>query len=72
MASRYRPRLGRRRSARFAAAPEALDDNHAAAATGARRPMIGCSAGGHVRVALVKYWLSVNDEEQEKRFQDRM
>jgi len=34
--------------------------------------MIGCSAGGHVRVALVKYWLSVNDEEQEKRFQDRM
>ena len=32
MASRYRPRLGRRRSARFAAAPEALDDNHAAAA----------------------------------------
>ena len=24
------------------------------------------------RIILVKYWFSVNDEEQEKRFQDRM
>jgi hypothetical protein len=38
--------FGRWRAARCAAAPEALDDDHAAAATRARRAMVCCGAGG--------------------------
>ena len=44
--------LGRRRSARFAAAPEALDNDHATAATGAWRAMVHGGAGGHVGVVM--------------------
>ena len=44
--------MRRRRGARCAARPEGLDDDHAAAATGAWQAVVGSSADGHVGIVL--------------------
>ena len=49
--------MGRRRAARCRAALEALDDNHAAAATGAWRAVVYRGAGGLIGVVVLGRWI---------------
>src|ERR1700722_6645771 len=48
------PGIGRRRGAGRSGALEGPDDNHAATATGAWRAMVGCGAGGWVRLVALR------------------